>query len=136
MAIHHYQFDCQYCHAPTVLHAGTIWPRLESQDGQAIGSHSLALPCVGCKRIGIHSPDRNSHYHDPSFRVVFPHQVVTTEFLGLLKCDEAGCRFQVPLFSVLTAATTAAEREAEIASWSWDDLQCPAEHSIRPIPMT
>jgi hypothetical protein len=96
---------------------------------QSTDVHSLVVPCFRCKRVGIYSSDENSPYGLP-LRRAFPDQIVTTEFLGSLKCDATSCTFHVPLFSVSTAATTAAEREAEIASWSWYDLRCPAGHPL------
>lgn|ERR1700731_981905 len=128
--IRHYEFDCRNCGAPILLHAETISQLFEDQDIQPNDSHSLAVPCFRCKHVGIYSPDRNSHYHHSAFRVKSPGQIVETEFLGLLECDGASCKFHAPLFSVMTKSMPDEERLSEIQSWIWDGMLCPNGHLI------
>jgi len=72
------------------------------------------------------SPDR-----DPSDSVeVSPPHDVETVFVVWLRCEGEDCTIQKPLFAQWSATTTEAERRADIATWRWENLRCPAGHAI------
>jgi hypothetical protein len=128
--IRHYQFACRHCGEPIMLLAEKLLQPFEDQGMSPNDSHSIAAICLQCKHAGMYSPDRNSPFYLPAFRVVSPARIVETECLGWLECDGKSCKFHAPLFSVMTLALFGEDRINEIHSWKWEELRCPAGHSM------
>ena len=48
----------------------------------------------------------------------------------MLGCGKEGCQALVPLFAQWTPGSTKEERKADVETWRWVHLQCPAGHPI------
>jgi len=66
----------------------------------------------------------------PLDRAIFLPRSVDTVLVEWLKCGEEACKIPLPLFVQWSPTTTEEERKAEIKTWIWDGLRCPAGHSI------
>lgn len=126
-----YLFHCKYCQEPIVLRSETIGRPFEPPTARTNHATSVAVPCPRCKRVGKHSALGTSPDYDPQWRAVVPDQTVKTEFLTWLECEGTPCYTPLPLASPVTASMTDAKREAEIASWIWDDLRCVCGEKVR-----
>lgn len=127
--IAHYEFVCKGCGGPIILHAQTLgWP-FEPQAARTTYASSVAVACYRCKQIRTYAGDKNSADYTP-FQRRSPDRILETDPVILLKCAGENCRVPIWLFSPVTATMTAEAKAAEIESWIWDDLKCPAGHPI------
>lgn len=126
----HYEFDCKGCGSPMLLPAGKIAWLFADPDAQPNHSHAIAAVCRLCKSVDTYFFERHSPGRNPRDRVVFAEPIRDTMDGPMLGCGEEGCNALVPLFAQWTPGATTEERKADVETWRWEHLQCPAGHSI------
>lgn len=127
----HIVWKCLWCGTAMSLHADTLWRLVTSRDRELRGAVPLGLACPQCSRLGTY---QSGHSDNNAFPVSAQRWEKSRpeewDLVGWLKCEEAICELRLPLLASWTISTTLEARKADIAEWHWEDLKCPAGHSI------
>jgi len=126
----HYELHCQNCGARMLLPAGMIERLFSDPDAQPNHSHAIAAVCRLCKSVATYFLERTSPSHGHRDRVIFADPIRETMDGPMLGCDKEGCKALVPLIAQWSPNTTTEERKADVGTWRWGHLVCPAGHSI------
>lgn len=97
---------------------------------RSIRADSVGVVCPRCKLVGNYSLFENCPGYNPRDHVVIAARVGDTVLLEWLKCEKEKCKTPLPLFAIRSATTTVEEREADMLTWRWENLQCPQGHKI------
>ncbi len=126
----HYELHCKGCGSPMLLPAGKIVWLFADPDVQPNRSHAIAAVCRLCKSVDTYFFERNYPGHNPRDLVIFADPIRDTMDGPMLGCGAEGCNALVPLFAQWSPGATTEERKADVETWRWGRLQCPAGHSI------
>ena len=130
----HYELHCKGCGAPMLLPAGMIGWLFANPGAQPNRSHAIAVVCCLCKSVDTYYLDKNHPRHNLRYQMVFADPIRESMDGPLLGCGEEGCQALVPLFAQWSPDATIVERKADVETWRWGHLQCPAGHSIaKPV---
>ena len=117
-----------------LLPAGMIGWLFANPGAQPNRSHAIAVVCRLCKSVDTYYLDKNHPRHNPHYLVVLADPILESMDGPFLGCGEVGCQALVQLFAQWTPNATTEERKADVESWHWGHLQCPAGHSIaKPV---
>jgi len=126
----HYELHCRACGAPILLPAGVISRFFAVPGTQPNYSHAIASVCLQCKSVDTYFLEKNHPRHNPPFLVKLADPIRDTMDGPLLGCGEEGCTALLPLIAQWIPETSAEERKADVETWCWEHLLCPAGHSI------
>lgn len=126
----HYELRCKSCGAPMLLPVGMIGRLFAVPDAQPNFSHAIAAVCRQCKSVDTYFLERNHPLHPPLYLEKFAYPIRDTMDGPMLGCGEEGCKALLPLIVQWIPETPTKERKAEVETWRWGHLQCPAGHSI------
>ena len=126
----HYELHCKNCGAPMLLPAGTIERLFADPDAQPNHSHAIAAVCRLCKSVATYFLEKTSPNHGHRDVVIFADPIGETMDGPMLGCDTEGCEALVPLIAQWSPNATTEERKADVGTWRWKRLVCPAGHSI------
>jgi hypothetical protein len=126
----HYELHCKNCGAPMLLPAGMIELLFADPDAQPNHSHAIAAVCRLCKSVATYFLERTSPRHGHRDLVIFADPIRETMDGPMLGCDKEGCKALVPIIAQWNPNTTREERKADVGTWRWGYLVCPAGHSI------
>ena len=126
----HYELHCKNCGAPMLLPAGMIDLPFTYRDAQSNHSHAIAAVCRLCKSVATYFLERTSPNHGHRDLVIFADPIRETMDGPMLGCGKEGCEALVPLIAQWNPDTTTEERKADVGTWRWGHLVCPAGHSI------
>ena len=126
----HYELRCKGCGAPMLLPKDMIGWLFAAPDALPNRSHAIAVVCRLCKSVETYFLDRNHPRHNPHYPVTLSDPIRETMDGPMLGCGEPGCNALVPLFAQWSPETTTEARKADLETWRWGHLQCPAGHSI------
>jgi len=113
-----------------LLPVGMIGRLFALPDAQPNSSHAIAAVCRQCKSVDTYFLEKNHPRHTPDYLRKFAYPIRDTMDGPMLGCGEEGCRALLPLIAQWIPETPTKERKAEVETWRWGHLQCPAGHSI------
>jgi len=128
----HCVFRCQRCPSTIMIPHKTLGYMFGSPEPRTIDAPAAILVCPYCKQVQtcryLEAKDGEPLPLDRA--VGLPHSVDWVLVIWL-QCATEGCTPPLPLFAQWGSETTSEEvREADIKTWVWDGLRCPAGHSI------
>ncbi|MGA2168666.1 MAG: hypothetical protein ABSG62_10670 [Terracidiphilus sp.] len=126
----HFELHCKGCGARMLLPAAKIGWLFADPDAQPNHSHAIAAVCRFCKSVHTYFLERDSPGHAPGNAAIFADPIHETMDGPMLGCGKEGCQALVPLFAQWTPGSTKEERKADVETWRWGHLQCPAGHPI------
>lgn len=120
---------CAFCRKATSLHRRT----LENIDDNPATKKSvdpdlvLVFACSQCKRVL--SVKASLLGNAPVGLPPFPSY--DTVPAGRHRCEMEGCKFRIQLYGLWSFDTTKEGRRSDAETWIWDNVTCPAGHSIQ-----
>ena len=127
----HCLFRCQHCALTIWLPHKSLGHMFGNQELRTIHAPAAIVVCPYCKQVQTcRYQEATDAEHLASDRAVYLPHSVDTVLAGWLQCEKEECRTPLPLFVQWSETTTEEEREADIKTWVWDGLRCPAGHSI------
>jgi hypothetical protein len=132
----HLDIVCASCGLPTRYPFDTLQRLFLDPDIRPNDSLAVALACQHCKSLETCFLDRKHPLHNKNNRVwLLEIRGADPVHVNTLECGERSCELLLPLFAYWNPASTEEERRADIATWRWSHLKCPAGHSI-PEPLS
>ncbi len=98
---------------------------------RTIDAPAAIVVCPLCKKVQVCQYLEPTDEERPvSGRAEFAPRSGDTVLVVWLKCEEPACETPLPLFAQWKDSDTEGERRADIETWRWDGLRCPAGHAI------
>jgi len=118
-------FLCKQCGRPIQLPQHVLLKPFEYLDDPPKEISPVAIVCPYCKTVENYALE---DLHGAGVALNPGHNWLSLE--PWLECEEQPCEALLPLFVEWGVVTSEEERGADIKTWKWGQVHCPAGHTI------